>query len=406
MSKKTNPAIAPVADAVISSKTVAAPTVSLSALREQEAGLRRAQAMANLAHVITGPDGSFESWSETLPQLIGVHAEDIVKSTRRWLDLVHPEDRSLFRDTALAAREAGRRADVEYRLRRNDGGFIHVRQVMEPIPGQADDQGRKRWFNTLQDVTAQKRAEERIKRLNRVYAVLSGINSLIVRVRDRDELFREACRIAVEAGKLRFVWIGVVDPDAMQLRPVAWGGDEQDFLAAVQTRLSLSENDAQGRAMVARAALAKETMVSNDAANDPRILFKQEHAERGIRSLAAFPLIVSNRVAGVLALHAAEVGFFDDEELRLLTELAGDISFALEHIEKTERVDYLAYYDSITGLANRTLFHERLAQHALARRMSSASSRLSSWISSGSRQSTILWDGTPETRSSRRSPSG
>ena len=38
-------------------------------LRESEAGLRRAQAMAQLGHVITRPDGSFESWSETLPAL-------------------------------------------------------------------------------------------------------------------------------------------------------------------------------------------------------------------------------------------------------------------------------------------------------------------------------------------------
>src|SRR5256885_8267646 len=46
-------------------------------------------------------------------------------------------------------------------------------------------------------------AEEKIHRLTRVYAVLSGINALIVRVRDRDELFREACRIAVEAGQFK-----------------------------------------------------------------------------------------------------------------------------------------------------------------------------------------------------------
>ncbi len=43
-----------------------------AALAQSEAGLHRAQLMAKLAHVITGPDGAFEQWSETLPQLIGV----------------------------------------------------------------------------------------------------------------------------------------------------------------------------------------------------------------------------------------------------------------------------------------------------------------------------------------------
>ena len=40
--------------------------------------------------------------------------------------------------------------------------------------------------------------------------------------------------------------------------------------------------------------------------------------------------------------------------MKLLTELAGDIAFAIDHIDKQERLDYLAYYDALTGLANRT----------------------------------------------------
>jgi diguanylate cyclase (GGDEF)-like protein len=64
----------------------------------------------------------------------------------------------------------------------------------------------------------------------------------------------------------------------------------------------------------------------------------------------------------VLALYAGESGFFDEAELRLLEELAGDIAFALDHIHKAVRADYLAYYDPLTGLANRTLFIERLSQ--------------------------------------------
>ena len=49
--------------------------------------------------------------------------------------------------------------------------------------------------------------------------------------------------------------------------------------------------------------------------------------------------------------------------MKLLTELAGDIAFAIDHIDKQERLDYLAYYDALTGLANRSLFLERVAQY-------------------------------------------
>src|SRR3989442_15780310 len=103
-----------------------------------------------------------------------------------------------------------------------------VGMLTVPLQSQADAEGGTRWFSTLQDVTEHRLAEEKILRLTRVYAVLSGINALIVRVRDRDELFREACRIAVEAGKFKLAWLGVVDREVGRVKLVAWPGGEED----------------------------------------------------------------------------------------------------------------------------------------------------------------------------------
>ena len=65
---------------------------------------------------------------------------------------------------------------------------------------------------------------------------------------------------------------------------------------------------------------------------------------------------------GNLSLFAKEANFFTAEEMTLLTELAGDISFALDHIAKEEKLNYLAYYDVLTGLPNRALFDDRMTQ--------------------------------------------
>ena len=211
-----------------------------------------------------------------------------------------------------------------------------------------------------EDVTERKLAEEKITRLNRVYAVLSGINTTIVRIRDRDELFREACRIAVEDGKFKLAWIATVDWEAERLKPVAWHGVGVDYIQLMPLRLD--KNDKPSYGLSGRAVRERKVMVADDMASDPRILLSGEAAKRGLRSVAVFPLFAAEEVVGVLALYADEVAFFDAGEMKLLLELAGDISFALDHLAKDEKLDYLAYYDTLTGLANPTLFRERVAQ--------------------------------------------
>ena len=330
-------------------------------LREREAGLHRAQLMAKLAHVITRPDGSFESWSETLPQLIGVDpAAQMPRSTREWLDILHPDDRALFRATSIQAGIERARKDVGYRLRRADGAWIHVWQVIEPLESRAGADEGMRWFSTLQDITEQKQAENRIGRLNRVYAVLSGINALIVRVRDRDELFRDACRIAVEAGQFKLAWIGIVDREAMQVKPIAWHGAGEDYIRLMP--LGLDEGMPETYGLAGRVIREGKPMVADDMVSDPRISLSEEASRHNFHSLAILPLLASGEVVAVLALYAGEVGLFDAEEIKLLLELAGDIAFALDHIAKEEKLDYLAYYDTLTGLANAMLFRERVTQ--------------------------------------------
>ncbi len=334
----------------------------LRELLASEAGLSRAQLMAKLAHVITRPDGSFESWSETLPKLIGADRAQMPGSTRQWLEIVHPEDRPVFRATAMQAGIEGTRKELEYRLKGADRAWIHVWQVFEPIQGAADADGRVRWFNTLQDVTEQKQAENRIKRLNRVYSVLSGINTTIVRVRDRGELFRDVCRIAVDAGQFRLAWIGIADHEAKRLNPVAWHGVGEGYIELMP--LGLDENQPESFGLAGRAVKERRPMMSDDMARDPRVLLADESSRRGLHSLVVLPVAVEGKVSCVLALYSEEIAFFDAEEMKLLLELAGDISFALDGIAKEEKLDYLAFYDPLTGVPNRALFRERLNQRA------------------------------------------
>jgi PAS domain S-box-containing protein len=136
-----------------------------NAVRESEAGLRRAQVVTRLAHVVTRPDGSFESWSETMSDIIGVDADNLPHNTREWLEIIHPKDRERYRDKAIEAAALDERLEIEYRMRRY-GVDRHIFQVMEPIEGSAGPDGKARWFHTIQDITERKQVEEEVRRLN------------------------------------------------------------------------------------------------------------------------------------------------------------------------------------------------------------------------------------------------
>ena len=215
------------------------------------------------------------------------------------------------------------------------------------------------------EIAERKHAETRVIRLNRVYAVLSGINTTIVRIREPQELFDEACRIAVEHGKFSLAWVGTLDADTRQVTPVARAGRDDGYLSQINSTAMI---DAPGNCrLTAEAITQAKPVICNDIATDNRMKdWCDEALKRGYRSVVVLPLVLDAKAVGVFVLYAPEASVFDEEEMRLLVEIAGDISFALDHIRKEKQLNYLAYFDAITGLPNRALFNDRVEQKIAA----------------------------------------
>jgi len=217
----------------------------------------------------------------------------------------------------------------------------------------------------IRDITLHKVQTAKIVRLNRIYSVLSGINTTIVRVRDQQNIFEEACRIAIEHGKFVFAWIGMFDAGTQQVTPVAKAGHDDGYLD--QINLTAIEDAPGNRPLTEEAITQMKPVICNDIAADDRIRhWRNEALKRGYRSVVVFPLIVESRPVGVFVLYASGIGVFDKEEMRLLIEMAGNISFALDNLEKEKHLNYLAYFDAITGLSNRALFLDRVDQRIRA----------------------------------------
>ncbi|MFA5379129.1 MAG: PAS domain S-box protein [Dehalococcoidia bacterium] len=176
-------------------------------------------------------------------------------------------------------------------------------------------------------------SEKRFLVFNRLYAILNGINCAITHVKTREELFREVLRIAVETGKFRMAWMGIVDPEKNELQPFAGYGTGE----GTQRLIQLDEEPDRFEPS-RRAARERKQVICNEIEpcgflHTPATGTKAQM----YRSTAAVPLFLHNRVIGTLQLFDAEPGFFADEEVKLLLEIASDLSFALEKMSEEEQ---------------------------------------------------------------------
>jgi diguanylate cyclase (GGDEF)-like protein len=212
-------------------------------------------------------------------------------------------------------------------------------------------------------VQSEKRQQEqgvRLQRLTRTYRMLSSMSSAILRLRNRIELLDEVCRIGVHQGGYERVAISLMDPGTTSLRPRASAGSDFGFAGTTEHDNGGSSIDVS---LAERAIRSGAPAIFNDLA-DGQQSFAQHRTliVQGYRAVAALPLLVDGTAVGVITLFSGQSGVFDEAEVGVLLELTANLGFALQYLEKDEAVHFLSYFDSLTGLAKRPLFCQRLAQ--------------------------------------------
>ena len=222
----------------------------------------------------------------------------------------------------------------------------------------------------IRDQTERRAQEERIARLGRIRDLLGAANAAFMRIRERRALFEEFCRIAVARGG--FVLARVVELDAAGKLSVTASTDvvQGPFASIVD---EYNRDPVSANSLLAHALRSKQPAVSNDMETDERVSKREPLTKAGNYSLVILPVRVENMVVAAAMLRAREPHFFDQEELALLSEMVANLEFALELDAKQEKLNYLALYDPLTGLANRTLFMERLTQALAAERRGNGS---------------------------------
>jgi diguanylate cyclase (GGDEF)-like protein len=220
----------------------------------------------------------------------------------------------------------------------------------------------KRALSEAASRRARQAAEERIERLTRVLQMLSAINAGVVRIRDRTHLFQETCRIAHDIGKYSFAFVTLLDPGTGIARPVAWAGmpGPEGMSFRVDSGLEADEyfETATGRALSSGAeVVCNDLLGAGNRFKYADLLFAMQ-----INCLAAIPLLVDDTPVGAFTVGTTDACAVSEEALRMLREVAANLSFALQYLLKEDAVQFLSYFDPLTGLAKRDLFCERVAR--------------------------------------------
>jgi PAS domain S-box-containing protein len=251
---------------------------------------------------------------------------------------VPPERSEIVEDIFLRLRR-GEYVSAAGESVRKDGVRIALEWVNTPLVGR--DGEFLGLMSMATDVSERLRAERRLELTQRLFAALSEVNETVVRVREREELFHQLCRICVERMGFLVAFVGLIDTARRHIVPRVCAGPGSSVVR--EHVFPLDPADALASTVTSTAVRTKRAAVANDVDAEPARAAARPIRERiGSRSTASFPLFQGGEVIGAITVHSEAKDFFDDAVVELLTRMADDISFALDKLDEEDKLGALA----------------------------------------------------------------
>ena len=276
------------------------------------------------------PEGNYVFLSPSCERLTGYTRAEFLADPGLAERLVHPDDRERFEllvERVHTSKRQQEASEIELRIIARDGS---ERWVNHRCINMFDPDGHylgRRVSNA--DVNRYKLTEEKLLLLNRELLAIRDCARAVLHATDELKLLRDVCRIMCNAAGYRMAWVGTVEHDeGKTVRPVAWSGVEDGYLASVGITWADTE---RGRGPTGTAARIAKSAVIADYASDPiGQPWRARAYQRGYRSSAAVPLLgPGGDVYAVLTVYAARPHSFPSGTVSLLEEIAEDVSVGI-----------------------------------------------------------------------------
>lgn len=177
-------------------------------------------------------------------------------------------------------------------------------------------------------------------------ATLHAIGRDIVTTLDRDRVFAIVERECRKIFDVDFFLIGVLDRDTNEIRISYRSRDDDAPREAVRPL---------GDGLASWIVREKRALRVDDVA-DEGLPFRPETVDPAVRSALAVPLLVDDRVVGVLSVQSRRPHAYDEHHLSVLATIGQQTAVAIENA----RHYALTTTDSLTGLYLRDAFFRRL----------------------------------------------
>ncbi|BAV32950.1 hypothetical protein SCL_0628 [Sulfuricaulis limicola] len=312
------------------------------ALRNSEARFRTMIENSSDITALLDCDGGVRYTSPSIGRVLGYGDDELIGQNIS--ALIHPDDLPRVKNAlARAAENPGVAQHVEHRFKDRDGVWRHLESVGKYFLNESPVSG---VVVNARDITARKLAEEKmraadesLRKLNRALKTLSACNESLVHAMHEQELLAAICQVIVHTGGYRFAWVGYAENDEHKtVRPMAFAGAETGFLDAL--RFSWAD-DEFGRNPIGEAVRTGIRQgIHNIEETSAALLPREEALRRGFFSCTALPLRDGDRVMGVLSIYASEADAFDEEEVKLLMELADDLTYGIVALRNQAEREY------------------------------------------------------------------
>src|SRR6186713_2428042 len=227
-------------------------------------------------------DGKFTFCSDAVRGTLGYTPEEMIG--RNASQYVHPEDLASL-DFAMHTLGPNQRTatNLQARWRHRNGSYRWLERNMLVLLGEGGQVIGYR--GSERDFSERRRQEKHISRLTRVLKMLSGVNSAMVRIRQRREILVEACRLATSVGGYASAMVALIEPGTRTARPAAWSGAFDQQLAT-QLTFSIAESPGEDTSVTGRVLRTGTALVCNDLqALDMSLAARAPLLDSGFRSV-------------------------------------------------------------------------------------------------------------------------